>query len=1077
MKSRKTYQGSYKIEKITNSKIPFSTKEETFLSKFDSSRIKKYTKRDVDMIKKIQRWWKIVLFRFTLNKRNEKGYSKRTRETFKQRYNSSNSIKEKRINKYDSSTNNYKNLCNSLNSTFNTNVNSYSNNTNNTNIIYSKNQDSKSYSNYNTNSFRGSITNYIQIQSNHSNHNIPGSLSTSPSVKSKYLIETKKVEIFRKPKQFSSENKTVSKYSKNSIMSFGEISKKEVKNMMSDIWKEESFCSTVESLSIISDENKSNSLSQNNIVFEEYEEEINKLRNLVIEKNKGWNEINIPSPVNEIYIESLQSKYNKESISDSSGILEIQEMNALSIISNKKRYTNICQHLTSLTIFSQGKEEENVPLIFQKIEEINITSIIPEQKNKNKIQELDGLEIINVEKNGYKNIIQKMDKIYIKSYKKNYQENKIIVQELDGLEILKSEKLPYIPQCVDELLIPREYDMLLVKPKYNTILQIQGSGLNLLSTRKNIIELENQELDEFIIPGKKNKKKELMIQSQEKIIFDISLPENMITKMERFSLKGEINKALLNMNIEKIENFEIKEKNENKISEKIEWNKIIKPIKTTKVLIKNKDSNEKIPKKIITKEETETIERVYINNKKWDKEITKPIKTTKLIIKGIKFQVIWNNLNIEKKDKINLSSKEKEELITESFAFNLEHNNKKFRESLHIENIEFNLEGNKNKEKENILLPIQNERIFIKNKAIEEKIKIVEKIVEKRINWNQFNIPEKISYLNIIPPKKEKKVIILKKQRHNSINIIGNDLPKQQPKKTWNNLLRAQKSTKLFLECKPKLKLYITNGDKLFIQKESEEEIIYNDDYNTRNQKEKEEKLNEQIKTQIIKEKEIIPRYQREIKAQIARVKEISESDSSSLSELDVLEGIKLKNTNKEIINVPNGYQAKKINGEIIYTSKNGLGINIGGALYQKEENKFEYNKKFLTINKDNEKSEKLQKIEASKKETLQNNVDDKIQKIPIGENKIKDEIKKGQIIFNPKLKSHYSTSSANISGNGKIIINSRKIYEKKIRNNNGDDINKRDSKERKSNIEIKMRKSKIKGYELLRDYDSQKSF
>ena len=43
-----------------------------------------------------------------------------------------------------------------------------------------------------------------------------------------------------------------------------------------------------------------------------------------------------------------------------------------------------------------------------------------------------------------------------------------------------------------------------------------------------------------------------------------------------------------------------------------------------------------------------------------------------------------------------------------------------------------------------------------------------------------------------------------------------------------------------------------------------------------------------------------MPKYQREIRAEIARVKEISESDSSSLSDLDVLEGIK---TNKERIN------------------------------------------------------------------------------------------------------------------------------------------------------------------------------
>ena len=107
-------------------------------------------------------------------------------------------------------------------------------------------------------------------------------------------------------------------------------------------------------------------------------------------------------------------------------------------------------------------------------------------------------------------------------------------------------------------------------------------------------------------------------------------------------------------------------------------------------------------------------------------------------------------------------------------------------------------------------------------------------------------------------------------------------------------------------------------------------------------EKEKEKINSSEIKTQIIKEKEIVPKYQREIRAEIARVKEISESDSSSLSDLDVLEGIK---TNKERIN---GYQAKKINSEIIYTAKNGIRLNTGGALYQKQI-KYDYNKKYNT--------------------------------------------------------------------------------------------------------------------------------
>ena len=93
-----------------------------------------------------------------------------------------------------------------------------------------------------------------------------------------------------------------------------------------------------------------------------------------------------------------------------------------------------------------------------------------------------------------------------------------------------------------------------------------------------------------------------------------------------------------------------------------------------------------------------------------------------------------------------------------------------------------------------------------------------------------------------------------------------------------------------------KHKLLVANGDKFFIQKESDDEIIYNDDYNTRKQKQKAEKKE---KVEIIKEKEIIPRYQREIRAQIARVKE-SESETSSLSEIDVLAGIR----NKTVIGV-----------------------------------------------------------------------------------------------------------------------------------------------------------------------------
>ena len=65
--------------------------------------------------------------------------------------------------------------------------------------------------------------------------------------------------------------------------------------MIKNIWTEESFCSTVESLSIISDENKKNNLSENNsnnsIILEQYEEKITELKNLLIEKDYELNNL------------------------------------------------------------------------------------------------------------------------------------------------------------------------------------------------------------------------------------------------------------------------------------------------------------------------------------------------------------------------------------------------------------------------------------------------------------------------------------------------------------------------------------------------------------------------------------------------------------------------------------------------------------------------------------------------------------------------------------------------------------------------------------------------------------------
>ena len=590
MKSKRIFKETViKTESISNSKIPISNKEEIFKGKFlqyktegneyHSTRVLKFTKRDVEKIITIQKWWKSVLYRLNPYRKSEKIFFRRNKENIEEKYSLNSSSRDKMKSKYDYNSINLKNAYRSSinsNSSFNTNINSYSNNTQNVN--FHKNHNSNSYTNINytynstnsnmnknlnintisrgSNYYIQSMTKKTEAKSNTQN---PGSLSTSPSVKSRYLVETKKVEIFRKPK-CNSDNKPYRKISKNNNFSFSEISKNEVKNMMRNIWNEESFCSTVESLSCISEGNKSfcNASPNNIIILEEYEEEIKKLRNLVYEKddelnnlisnlkqnntlfnaNKTWNELNVPSPINEIHIKSFKNNSQTElnyidvekikkkeliqdSFSDNEAVLEIQEMNALAIISKKRKYKNICQHLQSMSILYKKNSEQNEYLIgqreressvIQKIEEINITSIIP--KPKNKIQELDGLQILSMNKGSKcknKLIIQKLDKIFVRSlFHKKFKRN--IIQELDGLKILKQQKqINMLPQCVDELLIPREYDMLLVKPTWNS-LKVQGSGLNILALDKDVA-LENQEVDEFNIPGVN--KPELCIQSQE----------------------------------------------------------------------------------------------------------------------------------------------------------------------------------------------------------------------------------------------------------------------------------------------------------------------------------------------------------------------------------------------------------------------------------------------------------------------------------------------------------------------------------------------------------------------------------
>ena len=561
--------------------------------------------------------------------------------------------------------------------------------------------------------------------------------------------------------------------------------------------------------------------------------------------------------------------------------------------------------------------------------------------------------------------------------------------------------------------------------------------------------------------------------------------------------------------------------------------------------------------------------------------MTRPIKSTKLLIKAIPHK-----------------EKEKEELIIENFAFNLAET-KIIKELMIVENGAIFIEGIKGMilkegpaqtiqiKKEQILLPSKNERFDLINEIKkpelilanesrlqinsqyqvkadpEEKIKIVEKIIEKKINWNEFNVISH-SDLNIIQAKPK---INLINQKTTTITLIGEELPKPQKEKEiiqtekivtvtkdWNDSLKVQSFSKFGLFGKPKqtkkLKLLVANGDKFFIQKESDDEIIYNDDYNTRKQKQKTEKKE---KVEIIKEKEIIPRHQREIRAQIARVKE-SESETSSLSEIDVLAGIRnrsligLGGADQELLKL-NGYETKILNGEVVFTSKNGLGIDLGGSQYQKQfRNKISYSKKLsssLSTNKmtgieinlnprvktggvrfekrsatsgiigegnykifgekriekeNNGQSYKRQIIITNSNNDIngQSNIvlnnrlsgqksasnillrkreSNKSNETPVSDNINNDkgkQMKIGKIVFNSKKseKGQFSpNSTGNMSGQN-VVINSRREYEKRIVMTGDRNDTEKILNEKKKNVEIKFKKSKVKNVEPLRDYE-----
>ena len=919
--------------------------------------------------------------------------------------------------------------------------------------------------------------------------------SLSPIAKNKYEIETRKVAIYGGKQR----NSSASNSSGETNVS---ITKLQLKKLMTNMWLEDIYCSNVESLCCLVENKNSNNnnidylaelqekeieIENNSNIIKEYENEILKLKsvinmkeqdmkklmqnlkrsekelkiknkqiyelNIKTEKNKeefdkdthelqiiskkheksnymnldkdahslqilsmkkGWNETNIPSPINEIYIETvkLESEEFSKKYEEKRRImkkkeeiiqkklkkrikLEIQQMGLLSIISNKPKANNSCQHLGSIMILSK---EKKLPLISQKIEEIAIVS--HSIKVENEIQELDGLEIINIRKN-----------------------KELILQE----------------QCLNGLEIHRDYDMLLVKPVWDS-LKIQGAGLNLIAEKKEVM-LENQEVDEFeILPKKK--------------------PENIMEKINNFKITGKIKKVEYKINRERIKLIGLPK-------EEINWNEINVPIKSSKFYLRR--NYDKIEPK------------VEVN---WD-DIIRPIKTTKLSVKGKQPKV--NIFKVAKRDKFNFlySSPVKDEYDIENFNINLINSDTKIKTPLKMSKGGFKLKGKEKKKnlliknrmhsinlfglkEKKILFPSLTEQIYLTseldinlknwdniNKIIKNRdIKILGKIKDKKrniISKKEVNIEIKSSKEIILNPiksvklfikgkkkeviekpplkaikenrliiksekkpeiilkqKKEMKLIIkgIKKEepiipdwndinkfkKENSIKLIGkkikkinwNDLIKIDKKhsinfihrvkklllkkqnlcsfdfkgikriekkeevkikiiNTWSSPIKAQRNAKFIIKGKIKsTKLVMSKCGRFVIKKEPEEEIIYNDDYNHLIQLKK-ENGKEQEKNKILvikeKEKEITPIFRREIRAQVVKVKDES-SETSSQSEVDILGGIKKQqmlsvSSRREL--ATSGFKKKLINGEVIFTPKNSLGVNLGSGKYKKE--------------------------------------------------------------------------------------------------------------------------------------------
>ena len=260
----------------------------------------------------------------------------------------------------------------------------------------------------------------------------------SPNGNTTYTIETRKVELYNKPR-----SSIVSNSSRETNIT---ISIDQIKKLMTNMWLENIYCSNVESLSCLVDNNKSErnsyylaemyekEIEKKSKIIKDYESEIIKLKNIlnikeqemkqllqnlkksestnkiknkqiyelnikrenekeqlykdlyqaqmisekqhekkniklgkdayslqIISMKKGWNNINIPSPVNEIYIETVkhESPLNSQKYEEMRKIQKIKEEEEILIkkkLENKFKF--VIQEMGLLSIITKKPKKK-----------------------------------------------------------------------------------------------------------------------------------------------------------------------------------------------------------------------------------------------------------------------------------------------------------------------------------------------------------------------------------------------------------------------------------------------------------------------------------------------------------------------------------------------------------------------------------------------------------------------------------------------------------------------------------------------------------------------------------------------